>query len=182
MKNKPIIFVLSAKSGAGKTTLCLQTVVRLQHAGVQVAGLVSPARVGPDGKTGILVYDIRSKEQRSLAERHTSEHPNTKCGWRFDPTSLQWGADILRDATPCDVLVVDELGPLEIEQNGGWAVAWEVLAARQFRAALIVVRPSLMESLQGRLPGQPLEIISGTPCLPTAKSLSESILSIVSRE
>ena len=182
MKNEPIIFVLSAKSGAGKTTLCLQTVVRLQHAGVRVAGLVSPARMGPNGKAGILVYDIRSKEQRALAERPTSDHPDTKCGWRFDPASLQWGAEVLRNATPCDVLVVDELGPLEIEQNKGWTVTWEVLVSRQFRVALIVVRPSLIASLQQRLEGQPLEMISGTPCLPTAKSLSESILSVVSRE
>jgi nucleoside-triphosphatase THEP1 len=57
----------------------------------------------------------------------------------------------LRAATPCDVLVVDELGPLELIHGKGWIVALDILQARNYRAALVVVRPCLLENFQARL-------------------------------
>ena len=174
----PRIFVLSAESGAGKTTLCLKTISLLQQRGVEVAGLVSPAQSGQNDKTGILVLDIRSGEQRLLAKRGN----HNGLGWNLDPDALEWGAEVLRSATPCDVLVVDELGPLELKQDKGWVIAWEVLDARDFRAAVIVVRPSLIQTLKERLRAHDLEFIPVTPSSPTAAALSESILSGVVRK
>lgn len=180
-KHSPSIFLLSGKSGAGKTTLCSRTVALLQDAGVQVAGLLSPARIERNRKTGIFVRDIVSGQQRLLAGKH-SRGRGAGLGWRFDPDALRWGSKILKSAAPSDVLVVDELGPLELKQDEGWTVAWEVLNANRFAAALIVVRPSLIESLKKRLEGHVLKIVSVTSSRRTAESLSQSILSSIVRE
>ena len=37
-----------------------------------------------------------------------------------DAEVLAWGTRILQQATPCDLLVVDELGPLKFERGEGW--------------------------------------------------------------
>ena len=177
-KHNPRIFVLSGESGAGKTALCIRTVTLLQQAGAQVAGLVSPARVEGNRKTGIFVRDIRSGEQRLLAERGNHDG----LGWSLDPDAMQWGTNILRAASPCDVLVVDELGPLELKHNKGWTVAWEVLDARNFVVALIVVRPSLIQTLKERLRGHDLEVIPVTPSAPSAETLFESVPSRLTRK
>ena len=52
---------------------------------------------------------------------------------------------MLRKSTDCDLLVVDELGPLEFNLTTGWIAAFDVLSAKQFRVALVVVRPELLE-------------------------------------
>ena len=142
---------------------------------MQVAGLLSPARIERHRKTGILVRDVGSGQERLLATK-SSRGGRTGLGWRFEPAALRWGSKILKFATPSDVLVVDELGPLELKQDKGWAVAWEILNANRFAAALIVVRPSLIESLKKRLEGHVLKIVSMTSSRPTAESLSQSIL------
>ncbi|MFH0881321.1 MAG: nucleoside-triphosphatase [Lentisphaerota bacterium] len=176
------IFVLSGESGAGKTALCLQTVELLRQAGVQPAGLVSPARFEDGCKVEIMARDIRSGEQRQLAERNARDRESAGCGWRFEPAALQWGDEILKSATPCDVLMIDELGSLELKHNKGWMTAWTILKAHHFQAAVIVVRPSLLDLLRKRLPGGALEIVTVTPGFPTDETFAEDILSCVVRE
>jgi nucleoside-triphosphatase THEP1 len=58
----------------------------------------------------------------------------------------------LTRTTPCDLLVVDEIGPLELERRGGWENAFDVLRGRDFALALVVVRPELVIKAQLRLP------------------------------
>jgi nucleoside-triphosphatase THEP1 len=54
-------------------------------------------------------------------------------------------------ATPCDVLVVDELGPIELLGGRGWANALEVLRLGHFGTALVVCRPELLGVLEAKL-------------------------------
>lgn len=70
----------------------------------------------------------------------------------FDPEVLAWGAEVLARRVPCDLLVVDEVGPLELG-GGGWAVGLDVLRSGDFRLGLAVVRPELLAEVQARLPG-----------------------------
>ena len=173
------VHVLSGESGSGKTTLCVRTVSLLQRAGVQVAGIVSPARFEGGKKTGIFVQDVRTGSRRLLAEPGKGDG----LGWSFDPEALRWGSDVLKTAAPCDVLVIDELGPLELKQGKGWTAAWDVLNAHPAVAALVVVRPSLVDSLKDRLRSRDARMISTTPSLPSDEELAKLILSdIAERE
>jgi len=45
----------------------------------------------------------------------------------------------------CDLFILDELGPLELQHNQGWVEAIRVLDRRAFHAALVVIRPQLLE-------------------------------------
>ncbi len=181
-KDAPHLFVLCGASGTGKTTLCRDTAALLKASGAKVAGILSPPEFTEGRKTGILVQDIRTGEQRRLAEPALSKEASAGLGWRFDLSSLKWGTDILRASTPCEVLMVDELGPLELKQNKGWTVAWEILEARKFHTALVVVRPSLLEPLKERLRGHEIEILHATPGLPNAPFLSKLLLSHVTQD
>ena len=181
-KSMTTFFILCGKSGAGKTSRCIQLSQLFRTAGAQVAGIVSPARFEAGRKTGILVQDIASGEQRRLAERAPGTDGRMPCGWHFDTSALQWGSDHLQAAVPCDVLIVDELGPLEIEQDKGWPMVWNVLNQRHFQTALITVRPSLLAQLQDRLPGPSRVLQLKTPHLDDVQSLSSIVLSVISQE
>jgi len=151
------ILILTGQRGGGKTTVCRQVVAQAQAAGFACGGLLTPNLDGSDQR---VVVDVRSGESRPLT---TNDGEITLGRFRFDPAALEWGTQRLADAVPCDLLVVDEIGPLEIERQQGWSLALDLLRGHQFRLALVVVRPELIEAVQMRLPTSAPTVVTVTP-------------------
>lgn len=161
-----MILVLSGERGAGKTTTCLEIDRMASVRGFQLGGVVSPARFVGNVKVGIDVLDLRSRQRRRLAEtidenvnndEHIGLSPRTK-KYRFDPQVLDWSNNILLNACPCDLLIVDELGPLELIQDQGWFGGLKVLQSGIYRLALVVVRPELVNTFIRHFPGQSIKL------------------------
>jgi nucleoside-triphosphatase len=146
-----MIVLLTGESGCGKTTLCARVVATLKARGLDVAGVLTLPRLANGAKVGMEVEDVRTGQRSTLAERAANGKGTADLAWKFQPAALEQGTQILRNAPPCDVLVVDELGPLELIHNEGWIVALDVLQTGHYRAALVVVRPGLVENLRTRM-------------------------------
>lgn len=146
-----MIILLTGDSGVGKTTLCARVAATLRARGVDVAGVVTLPRYADGEKIGMDLADVRTGARIALAERAPRGAGTADLKWKFDPTVLARGAHILRAATPCDWLIVDELGPLELIHVAGWTVALDILRAGNYRVALVVVRPSLVENFRVRV-------------------------------
>jgi len=151
-KNDPVIWIISGHSEGGKTRFCRQVVEKAKEAGLLVGGVLSPAVFVKGVKTGIQVEDLHSGERQTLANAQDPAADSITPRWKFDPAALAWGAEILKASTPCDLLVVDELGPLELEHNLGWTEGIRAIDARQYQIALVVVRTSLLPIAQKRWP------------------------------
>jgi nucleoside-triphosphatase THEP1 len=63
--------------------------------------------------------------------------------WYFNLRTLEWGNQVLEISLPCDLLIVDELGPLELTHQMGWRAALDILPLSGYRLALVVIRPEL---------------------------------------
>jgi nucleoside-triphosphatase THEP1 len=159
MKAGPSIVILSGESGSGKTTICTRVVTLARARGLKVAGVLTPSRLAGGCKVGLDVEDVRTGQHRPLAEpcaepRQSSvdatDGPATE-SWHFHIDGLAWGTMVLRRATPCDLLVIDELGPLELVQSQGWTISFDLLRASRYRLALVVVRPALLPYFRERL-------------------------------
>ena len=138
------IWMLTGERGAGKTSLCRALAARAQDNGWDAAGLISPAVFANGIKTGILVDDVRRGESRPLAALEVGGTFDLPVGkWFFDRAVLAWGDRVLASSPPCDLLVVDELGPLELLEQSGWQSALQVLHGEGCRQALVVIRPEL---------------------------------------
>jgi nucleoside-triphosphatase THEP1 len=145
--------MVTGPRGVGKTTFCRLLAGQARTAGWDVAGLLSPAIVEDGLKTGILAEDVRTSEQRPLAS--AASHPpfDLQLGnWFFDRASIDWGNRVLVTCLPCDLLIVDEIGPLELLRCAGWTSALTVLRRPNYRLGLVVVRPELQETARARLP------------------------------
>ncbi len=139
------MIVVTGEIGAGKTTWCLDLVAHVRSLGLHVAGLSSPGVFVDAEKVAIDLLDLSTYERRRLADRRSaadlaSPTPN----WYFHVEALAWGDDVLNSISGCDLLVIDELGPLELRHNRGWRSALPLLKRGCCRAACVVVRRSLL--------------------------------------
>lgn len=140
-----LIVLITGPRGVGKTTLCFRTVNLARDAGYSCAGLLTLREEG-DRR---VVVDVRTGDRRPLTASGPTGVPVGR--YLFDPDALAWGTEVLARSTPCDLLVLDELGPLEMA-GGGWAVGVDVLREGRFALALVVVRPELVADVLARFP------------------------------
>ncbi|MFZ5917842.1 MAG: nucleoside-triphosphatase [Chloroflexota bacterium] len=147
--------LITGEVGAGKTTAVGRIVELARAQGHTCAGVWSPARLENGLKTGIESVDLARGERRLLARVVTETSGQTLGRYRFDPAVLDWSNEVLARALAArpDLLVIDEIGPLELEQGGGLAPALPPLAAGRVPRALLVVRAWLQDALRARLPG-----------------------------
>ncbi len=157
------IMLVTGETGTGKSVLVLR-VLEDMHAGPwRIGGVVSAGRFAEGHKVGLDVVNLANGEVRSLASLGGGAGLLQTSRWRFDAAGIAWGGEAIARAVPCDLLVIDELGPLELERAGGWQVSLDVLRHGAYRAALVVVRSSLVARFRQLVPGPAIEVFSVTP-------------------
>jgi nucleoside-triphosphatase THEP1 len=138
------IVILTGARDAGKSTVCRQTVALARAAGYTCGGLLTLKRAG-----GALdVFDLQSGESRCLTMDCRTPSTVIQGRFLFNAETIVWSNEALQQAQGCQLLVVDELGPLEIERGEGWQAALDLLREGAFTLALVVVRPELLAQAQ----------------------------------
>lgn len=151
MKSQRVI--LTGEIGAGKTTFCSHIANMGRRDGLRVRGVISPGVFEEGQKVGITAVNLKNDQARPLAylRKEETTGPKTK-RWAFVEETIQWGNQVLARAAPCDMLVVDELGPIEFERGEGWVQGLRVIDGGAFQAAIIVIRPHLLDQASARWP------------------------------
>jgi nucleoside-triphosphatase THEP1 len=146
------IVLVSGTRRAGKTTLLLEARRAAQAANLSVGGMLSIARFEDGEKVGIDVMDAGSGARVPLATVTAEPRGPIHTGhYTFDPAGMAAGLEFARAGCAADLFIVDELGPLELVRGEGWAPALPLIRARQFGAALVVVRPELLDAARAAL-------------------------------
>jgi nucleoside-triphosphatase THEP1 len=154
------------EQGSGKTSFCRALIVAVHTVRpvIRIAGVVSPGLFEKGVKVAIEAEAVASGEHRLLARLRL---PGEAVGevatprWLFDPEALAWGDEVLARAVPCDLLVVDEMGPLEFEMGQGWQAGMAAVDSGSFEVALVTMRPGLVAEALGRWPGAELVRVTG---------------------
>jgi nucleoside-triphosphatase THEP1 len=153
------IVILSGERGAGKSTVCRETIALARARGYICGGLLTLSH--PDDTLDVL--DVRSGDVRRLTLEPETSPAVIQGRFRFDPETLAWGNAVLARAWPCHLLVVDELGPLEIERGEGWLKAFDVLCRPDLMLALVVIRSELVAQAQLKLPAGATAVLTVRP-------------------
>lgn len=142
----PRRYILTGDSGAGKTRWCAALVEAAQQRGLTVGGVISPGVCVDGRRIGIDLQIVETGEARRLARPRPEVAPDQPTKkWEMDTETLRWGNQALRRLGEIDLLIVDELGPLEFVHDDGLAEAFRVVDQGNYRVAVLVVRPSLLE-------------------------------------
>jgi hypothetical protein len=122
---------------------------------IDLKGVMSPPVFEGGIKTGINLLDLgtgQSHRMAKLRQSETGENQLDTIKWSFNPQIMGIGSEILRSSTPCELLVVDELGPLEFDRGQGWLTGLAAVDSGDFQSALIVIRPELLAAALKRWP------------------------------
>lgn len=152
-KNKSQMIIVTGLSGAGKTTWCKNLVENAKANGYVVEGILSPGIFEGKRKIGIEVLDLHTGEKKQLAKlREGRKSEISTPRWVFDPQSLEWANQRLENGSGSDLLIIDELGPLEFLRNEGLLAGLKRLDQGEFQVACVVVRSSLLQKAIERWP------------------------------
>ena len=152
-ESSPRLIILSGPSGAGKSTWCSRLTQQAIDAELIVGGLISRAVFVDGVKVGIELVDQLSGECRRLAVRRSEARDGLKTEqWILDPAVLDWGNQQLLALSPCDIIILDELGPQELERGRGLQTALKLIESRRMAVIVAVVRPKLLSEARLRWP------------------------------
>lgn len=152
-KTTPQLILVTGLSGVGKTTWCARLIDLARASGLSVSGVLSPSLLDQERKIGIQVLNLSTGESRQLATLRTAEDKVLSTPrWTFNETTLEWANEALARAGDSDLLVIDELGPLEFFKNQGLTAGLKRLDAGQYQVAVAVIRSSLLPNALQRWP------------------------------
>ena len=151
-KRQKSLVLITGPSGSGKTACCTELVSQAREQGFSVGGILCPAVFERGKKVGIDQLDISTRERRRLGIRSNSTGNGMVGRWQMDESVIARGNQIIAGLESEDVIIIDELGPLELEEGYGYQEALRLLDEGCYRTAFIVVRPALLPLAQLRWP------------------------------
>lgn len=149
--NKSKLLLVTGSRGSGKTLWCMDLVGRAQARGLSLCGLVSPSIFINSKKIGIGLKDLQTGEQRRLAYRKGDEVGDIQThDWQLVAETMEWGNSVLERVAQCDLFILDEVGPFELEHGIGLVAGLDIIDHAKDFPCVVVIRPSLLEKALAR--------------------------------
>jgi nucleoside-triphosphatase THEP1 len=125
-------------------------------AGKRVGGILSPAVFDQESRLGYDVLDIQTGRQMLLCRRDIAPTGGEAGPFRFAIDAVRFGNSALEQAAAdrVDLIIIDELGPLEFDGRG-WNSGLAKILESFHGSLLLVVRPNLVGRLSERWPLSP---------------------------
>ncbi len=137
----PNIYLITGKVQEGKTTFLSELVEQLKKEELRITGFLSRGFFANGERTGFTLENLNTGEQVPMATVEERE------GWLkfrrfyFNPMAFKLGEKWVSSGLSQrpDLVVIDEVGPLELEEKGWWNVL-KVLEGRVDVMQLWIVR------------------------------------------
>jgi nucleoside-triphosphatase THEP1 len=127
--------IITGEIGSGKTTVCQHIEGLARQAHLVCGGILSCKM--PDGT--IEFKDLLTGKSEILASTREN-YPGPQLGkFSFSPRGIEFGLRAVQAGITCDLLFVDELGPLELSQAGLWG-AIKLLDSAKIANSIVVIR------------------------------------------
>jgi nucleoside-triphosphatase THEP1 len=170
-----VVALLAGEVASGKTTVCQKVAEAARRRGLRVGGILTQPLYDALGRrVGLRAVDLWRRESRLLASVHRPLSDLRQGRYCFDPAAFAWAEQAVLASLEGDpgLVILDEVGPLELEAGAGFApLLGPVLAAGC--PVLLVVRRGCCAALAARLPAAPVVF---DVCLATRDALPAKIV------
>jgi len=145
---RPIVFIISGKTGSGKTTFLDQLVKRLQKQSLTVSGFLAKRSGIEDNRQGYEIHLLDTGKTIPLASREPVKDWIRISNFYFNPEAISRGEKILHDPEILnkDLIVIDEIGIFEMEGKI-WADSVSHLVSNPDTLMIWVVRDTLLKKV-----------------------------------
>ena len=116
------INIITGNKHSGKTAKLLSLIKEMRLSGKKVSGIISRGTFKNDKRNSFFVQDVSTGQEKLLMSTEPVNN-STKIGkFYINNEAFSWGKQVINRAilSDIDVIVIDEIGRLEID-NGGWA-------------------------------------------------------------
>ena len=146
MQMRQPIYIICGDQREGKTTFLKETIRNLKEVDVKVEGIMAEGIDLHGERTGFNLINVSTEKSKVLC-RTSGDSEWIKTGkFYFNPEGLEFGRTILKKLSADSVVVIDEIGPLEM-RGEGWTESIESILKSFDNTMIWVVRRSLTESV-----------------------------------
>jgi len=152
-----MIFVLTGAVHSGKTTSLKRMIEELRKETIRIDGYLSEVVLENQEVAGYDLLDLREEKLIPFIRRKGKEDWERVGSYSFIPQGLSRAKGIILRGTKADILVVDEVGPLELAGKGIWLALEKILFLPK-PDFILVVRKSILENFLGLIERQEAKI------------------------
>lgn len=145
-----MFIILSGAINAGKTTVCRKLIEILRGRGYTCGGILSRK-----ASTDIIIEDLQSGETAILGSMTTRYPGPCTARFSFNPAGIEFGNKAIEESSHCDVVLVDELGWLEL-RGEGFTEAFKLVDSGRTKTCLMVIRSELLDAFLPRFKTKPI--------------------------
>ena len=158
-----MILLVGGERGSGKTSWCREYIDQRRKSGSTVGGVLSPAIENQGQRVGSNALDLLTGQEIPFARLspYGSLSGGEKVGdYTISRDGILFACDAIEQAVErrCDLVGIDEVGPLELHGKGVMSAVESALASAV--NVLIVIRSSLREALQKRFSDHEFAVIA----------------------
>jgi nucleoside-triphosphatase THEP1 len=142
------VFIVTGSIGQGKTTFIQKIIKNFQSKGITLGGIYSPRVMQGKTTVGYDIIDINTNEREAFLRQNYTKN-NLKIGrFNIHLQGLQKGIKAIKESNNpnIQIVIIDEVGVLELENNG-WAKNIEELIRNSQNHVLLVIRDSFVEQV-----------------------------------
>jgi nucleoside-triphosphatase THEP1 len=143
----PAVILLTGPQGSGKTGSVVSLAETLRRNGVSVRGVASVCLMDQGRRTGYDALDLSTGDRVALCRTDVPDQLLSAGQFSFFPEGFEFGFRVLlnnRHREHPDLVILDEVGPLELDGKG-WAPALSEILAGDAQLLLLTVRPKLVD-------------------------------------
>ena len=146
-----MVIIVTGAIGVGKTTVCQKLIEILRDLGYTCAGILTYKAADKS----IIVEDIQSGKKETLASTDDVYNGPRTAKYSFNPAGIDFGTQAIHKGTCATILLVDEIGHLEL-RGEGFAEVPELIKAGKAKDCILVIRKELLPAFLPQLPTTPL--------------------------
>jgi len=141
-----VVIIVTGAIGIGKTTVCEKVVSMARSQGYSCGGIIARKAENED----ILIEDVQTGETRLLASTGDMYLGPRTAKYAFSREGIDFGIRAIDRGVASDILLVDELGHLEL-RGQGFAGVIEQIVAGKVKNCIVVIRKGLLSAFLPRL-------------------------------